>query len=85
MCSKDYGLTFLLNLNDNNQVVVKADIALAKSLELEVLVEGVETIEQVNFLKNKSCHSVQGYHYFKPLPAKEITPHLIKGNIVFAQ
>lgn len=67
---------FLLDLNENNKAVVKAVIALAKSLELEVLAEGVETDDHVHFLKNLSCQLVQGYHYFKPLPAEKLEPHL---------
>ena len=64
--------TFLLNESDSNKAVIKAIIALAKNLNLEVLAEGVETKEHVRFLQNQSCYLVQGYHYFKPLPAGEL-------------
>lgn len=67
---------FLLNFDMNNKAVIKAIISLAKNLDLEVLAEGVETADHVQFLKNLSCHLVQGYHYFKPLPASELEAYL---------
>lgn len=70
---------FLLNFDENNKAVVKAVIGLARNLNLEVLAEGVETVDHVQFLKNQSCHLVQGYHYFRPLPAKELKQFLEKG------
>ena len=47
-------------------------INLAKSLGLEVLAEGVETAPQLAFLSQRMCDDVQGYYYYKPMPAAEI-------------
>lgn len=46
-------------------------IALAKELGLYVTAEGVEKKEQVEFLKNIDCDSIQGFYYSKPLPVEE--------------
>lgn len=70
---------FLLNFDTNNKAVVKAVVALARNLNLEVLAEGVETDDHVQFLKKLSCHLVQGYHYYRPLPAGELENCLDKG------
>src|SRR5690606_24403142 len=63
---------FMNELNNVNKAVIKAVIALAKNLELEVLAEGVETDAQLEFLKQQDCSLVQGFHYFKPMASKEI-------------
>lgn len=46
-------------------------IALAKELGLYVTAEGVESADQVDFLKDMKCDSIQGYYYSKPLPKEE--------------
>lgn len=63
---------FLSELNDKNKAVTKAVIALAKSLDLEVLAEGVETDAQADFLKEQGCELVQGFRYYKPMKSEEI-------------
>lgn len=52
--------------------IVKAMIVIAQALEMEVVAEGVETIEQVNLLQTLACDYLQGYHFWKPMPAQEI-------------
>ena len=44
---------------------------MAKNLDAEVIAEGVETKEQVEYLKSKGCNAIQGYFYSKPLPYKD--------------
>lgn len=70
--------TFFLNESNSNRAVIKAIIALANNLSLEVLAEGVETEEHVRFLQEQSCYLVQGYYYYKPLPADELIKVLYK-------
>lgn len=58
--------------NEEDQSIVKAIIALAKSLNLDVIAEGVETKEQEKFLVANKCYSGQGYLYSKPVSAMHI-------------
>jgi len=52
--------------------IIKAIIALAKSLSLELIAEGVETEAQKEFLVECGCEHLQGYYYCKPMPADDI-------------
>jgi diguanylate cyclase (GGDEF)-like protein/PAS domain S-box-containing protein len=65
--------SFISNLAHNAQsaTIVRAVIGLARGLELPVLAEGVETEEQLAFLKKESCGEVQGYWIGRPLPIQD--------------
>ncbi|MEG1925415.1 MAG: GGDEF domain-containing protein [Ruthenibacterium sp.] len=59
-------------LNSGRERVVLANIIrMAKELAMTVVAEGVETREQVAFLRTCGCETAQGYYYSKPVPAKE--------------
>ncbi|MDD4854392.1 MAG: EAL domain-containing protein [Sulfuricurvum sp.] len=62
-------ISFIRNITNEpkNQTIVKAIIALAKGLEMEVLAEGVESSEEMEFLRMNGIDSIQGYYYYKPL------------------
>jgi diguanylate cyclase (GGDEF)-like protein/PAS domain S-box-containing protein len=60
-----------LDANRNNGLIASAIIAMAHSLNLSVIAEGVETAAQIEFLRMLACHQVQGYYYSPPLPADE--------------
>jgi diguanylate cyclase (GGDEF)-like protein len=56
--------------------ITRAIIAMAHGLKLKVVAEGVETAEQLEFLRSQHCDAVQGYFLFRPLPDDEVTTAL---------
>jgi diguanylate cyclase (GGDEF)-like protein len=60
-----------LHRGAQSEAIVAAIVAMAKSLNLDVIAEGVETAEQVKALNGHGCHLMQGYHYARPMPAAE--------------
>ncbi|CAK8712866.1 Diguanylate cyclase (GGDEF) domain-containing protein [Candidatus Electrothrix laxa] len=65
--------SFIDNLPDSEEsnAIVQAIIALARTFHLHITAEGVETEEQVNFLRKAGCDEIQGYFYAKPLSGEE--------------
>jgi EAL domain-containing protein (putative c-di-GMP-specific phosphodiesterase class I) len=56
----------------NDAAITSAIIAMSHSLNLSVIAEGVETAEQLAFLRERGCDEYQGYYFSKPLPPEEI-------------
>ena len=56
---------------DRSNLIVGETIALAKKLGMEIVAEGIETREQVDFLAKQDCDLIQGFYFSKPLPVKE--------------
>ncbi|MBP6986465.1 MAG: EAL domain-containing protein [Alphaproteobacteria bacterium] len=65
-------------LDRSDEVIIQAIIDMAKSLNFEVLAEGVETQNQMDFIQSKGCQSVQGYLFGKPMMASEIDAILME-------
>ena len=63
--------------DSNDEEIIKTIITLANSLGLQSIAEGVETEEQISFLKAHKCDHMQGYYYSRPLPPEEIKQFLM--------
>ncbi len=66
--------SFVTDITDNSDslAIAQAVIALAHSLRLKVIAEGVETAEQLETLRHEHCDEVQGYYFAAPMPAAEM-------------
>ena len=73
--------SFLMDIpaSEDDSAIVKAVIAMSNSLELNVVAEGVENEEQLNFLRNLNCNALQGNFFSVPLPEQEFSA-FIKYN-----
>lgn len=64
----------------HSSAIVDAIIAMAKSLDLVVIAEGVEKQQQIDFLKSRHCDIIQGYFSGRPIPAQEFSALLHKNS-----
>jgi EAL domain-containing protein (putative c-di-GMP-specific phosphodiesterase class I) len=73
--------SFVMNLpgDKDNRAITKAVIALAQHLDLELVAEGVETIEQADFLARAGCQYLQGYYFSMPISSRDFTQILSAG------
>jgi diguanylate cyclase (GGDEF)-like protein len=63
----------------NVETVVKSIIALGREMHMRVTVEGVETLNQVDFLYNADADQVQGFYFGKPVSASEVSADILAG------
>lgn len=69
----DRSLIRRITTNSANTAVVSAIIGMARNLKLQVIAEGVETIEELVFLKSHACDEAQGFYFSRPVPAMQFT------------
>ena len=65
-----------LKSNGRDKVVIQNIVHMAGELQMATVAAGVETLEQVNFLKDTNCDMVQGYVFARPMPAEKFTERL---------
>ncbi|MBI1824195.1 MAG: EAL domain-containing protein [Nitrospirae bacterium] len=68
--------------NPDDQAIVSAIIAMAHRLKLKVVAEGVETENQLAFLRDQKCDSMQGYLFCRPVPADEFKELLLSKKFM---
>lgn len=75
--------SFVLDIPEDkdDMMITAAIISMAKSLGLKVIAEGVEGQGQIDFLKLHDCDILQGYHFSRPIPAKEFE-ELLKNQVL---
>jgi diguanylate cyclase (GGDEF)-like protein len=70
-----------INPGEEGQAIVSAIIAMGHQLNLAIVAEGVETEEELNFLKQKKTDVIQGYFFSKPLTPKDMQQaYLVRGS-----
>ncbi|MTJ51842.1 EAL domain-containing protein [Anabaena sp. UHCC 0253] len=73
---------FISNIDklENKQSIVKSIIQLADSLKINIIAEGVETNEELNWLKHNHCSMIQGYFISRPLTIEELKTFLLANH-----
>ena len=74
--------TFIAEIvsNADDLALVEAIIVMGGSLGLTVIAEGVETPEQLELLRARGCHLIQGFHFSHPLSVDDLTQYLEGEN-----
>jgi len=58
-----------MNTDTDDSAIVRAIISMGRSLRLQVIAEGVETLQQADLLRELECDAMQGYYFSRPVPA----------------
>lgn len=74
-------MAFLRNMNDKSKAILHDVVHMAKSLGVHTLCEGVETKEQLDYMRSIGCERIQGYYYGKPLPLEEQLDNLRRKHV----
>lgn len=74
--------SFILDLEQNSKTVLSNIIRMADELHMDVVAEGVETYEQMNYLKSIDCKEVQGFLFDRPMPIENFEQKLISKQYV---
>lgn len=67
----DMGFVRKIGIQNKAEIIIKSTIELSHALGATVIAEGVETKEQLDFLRDCGCDYIQGYYFYKPLPEEE--------------
>ncbi len=74
-------MRFLTPLTDKSKNIIKSIVSMAKDIGVKTLAEGVETAEQLEFLKEIGCGLIQGYYYGKPEPVEDVFANIEEKGI----
>ncbi|MCW8956370.1 MAG: EAL domain-containing protein [Gammaproteobacteria bacterium] len=72
-----------ISSNHDARAITEAILSMGHSLNLRVISEGVETIDQLEYLREHSCNEVQGYLFARPMMASELEPMLVAGGMLW--
>lgn len=75
----DQSFVRAMDVKNNVRDILRAIIGLARSLSLPVTAEGVETLEQAEYLRSLDCTEAQGYHFGRPVPATEVAAIILRN------
>ena len=68
-----------IGVEGEDSAIVTAVINMARSLKLQVVAEGVETAQELEFLRAHDCDQAQGYYFSRPVPADDFALLLTRG------
>ncbi len=79
--------SFVVDIGSNSQdeEIIRVMMAVSQTMELDVVAEGVETIQQLCFFAENKCDLIQGYYFSRPVSAQDMTKLLIAGDWVFTE
>jgi len=77
----DKSFVSAVGINDEDTAIVHTIMALAKSLRLMTIAEGVETARQVELLQKAQCDRFQGFHFSRPVDSEVLTERLVGEQI----
>lgn len=69
--------------HERERVIVSSIVAMAGALNMRVVAEGVETMQQVSFLRRIGCNSIQGFIFCRPMPMDQFSPEALSGSLPF--
>ncbi len=75
----DRSFVWEIGKKSQSETIIEAILSMSKTLNLTTVIEGVETKEQLDFVKNRNADSVQGFYFTKPVDEKEILKLLTKN------
>jgi EAL domain-containing protein (putative c-di-GMP-specific phosphodiesterase class I) len=70
-----------ITTDEDDKAIVKAVILMSRGLGFKTIAEGVETAEQLEFLRECGCDEVQGYYFSKPIPADQLEAFVNKHSV----
>ena len=75
----DKSFTYDIASNNNSQVISRAIMGIAHSLNLKVISEGVENKKQLNYLQDIGCDKIQGFYFAKPMPVDKFCSWIVNN------
>ena len=78
-------MRFLSAMTEKSKEILRSTISMAKKIGIKTLSEGVETLEQVEFLTSIGCGKLQGYYYGKPQPLRDMVTNLSEKGITIEE
>lgn len=77
----DHSFVRDIGTDPDDAAIVHAIVGLARTLQIRVIAEGVETLEQLDFLAACNCHEAQGFYLGRPWPAEELASRIAAGEL----
>ncbi len=79
----DRSFIIQIGQNSKDEEIIRVILAVAHAMNLEVVAEGAETLDQIEFLTENKCEIIQGYYFSKPIPSSEMTSILQHASSCF--